>query len=223
MPRLPLLAFLLVACQSSGYHQARAASDRTENYGEELERLAKGIDQAAAALRTLAENPGDSPRSNRETFQTFEREQLNLRDAAADARRAFERMETKAELFFGAWSEDTAAIQGADLRKSAETRRSALEAGFRTLGSGQVELEKALEGFLAELEDLRLYLEHDLTAAGIGSAREPLTRVQTDARTLRERLGAQARAAEAARASLEPLKDQAPPPRAPARAEPRVR
>lgn len=214
----PLLACLLVACQNTGYQRARAASERTEGYGEELERLARGIGLASEALRTLAENPGDSPRSNRETFQTFERERLNVLASAEDARRAFERMDGKAERFFGAWGEDAAAIQGADLKKSAETRRAALEAHYTTLEKGQTELDQALERYLQELLDLRLYLEHDLTAAGIASAREPLARLLADGQALRERIGTQVRAADGARASLAPLKEQAPAPRTPAEA-----
>lgn len=208
---LPLVALLLVhGCANAGYERASATADKTGAYRENLGRLAEVIGLASEGLRALSENPGDSPRSNRETFETYARELTNLEAAAERSRKTYGRMDGRAERFFGGWNEDTARIANADLKRGAEERRVALQANYERLAQGQLELDAALERFVRELTDLRLYLEHDLTAAGIATARATIQQAFADGAALQQRLAAQARATEAARAALAPLQAQAP-------------
>ena len=213
MPRTPVLVVLLTAlgaCKSSGYEQAGAAADRTASYREDLVRVREQVGLTTEALRALSESGSDSARSNRETFETYARELTNLGAAAAHSRKTYGKMDGRAETFFGGWTEDAARIEDADLKHSAEQRRAALQANYAKLAQGQVELDAALERLVRELDDLRLYLEHDLTAAGIASARPTIAKTSADGAALQERLAAQARASDAARDALEPLKEQAP-------------
>jgi DUF2959 family protein len=207
---LPLL-FLGSACQSSGYARAGKAADKAEDYRDDLMRLREQVASASEALRALGENPGDSPRSNQGTFQTFERELANLEDTASRAREDYGRMQDRAQLFFGTWNEDAARVTDADLKKSSEVRRSALQANFARLEQGQVEVEEAVAKHVQSLTDLRLYLETDLTATGIAMAAPTLARVVEEGEVLRQRLESQIRAADEAQASLEPLEDLAQP------------
>jgi hypothetical protein len=205
-----LVVFLAGACQSSGYERAGATADKATKYREDLVRLREEVALASEALRALSENPGDSPRSNQGTFQTFARELANLEASAKRSRKDYGRMDGRAEEFFGAWSADAARIANADLKHSAEQRRAALEANFVTLEKGQLEVDQALTQHVQALTDLRLYLGHDLTAAGIASARSTLTKVFAEGKALEERVAAQIRATDSAHESLEPLKDLAP-------------
>lgn len=219
MLRIPLLRFVALvaplaccagACQSSGYERAGAAADKATTYRENLVRLREQVAMASEALRALSENPGDSPRSNQVTFQTFTRELANLEGSAKRSRKNYGRLDGRAEDFFGGWSQDTAQITDADLKLSAEQRRAALEANFVALEQGQLEVDQALAQHVQALTDLRLYLEHDLTAAGIASARPTLSKVFASATALEGRIQAQIRATDAAHDALEPLKDLAP-------------
>lgn len=208
---LQLVALLLVgACATQGYERASAAADKTAAYRENLVKLADVIGLTSGSLRALTENPGDSPRSNRETFETFARELANLEASAKRSRKTYGRMDGRAERFFGGWNEDTARITNADLKRSAEERRVALEANYERLAQGQLELDVALESHVRELTDLRVYLEHDLTAAGIASASGTIQDVFANGTNLQRRLAEQARATQAARDSLAPLQQQAP-------------
>jgi predicted secreted protein len=211
MLRIPALVLVLTsACSSSGYERASAAADKTGAYRDNLVRLEQQVGLAAEALRALSENPGDSPRSNKETFETYTRELANLEAASKRSRKTYGKMDGRAERFFGGWNEDTARITNADLKHSAEGRRAALQANYATLERGQAEVDLALARFVGELTDLRVYLEHDLTAAGIASARSTIEQAFASAAALRAQLGAQVRASDSARGSLEPLKDLAP-------------
>jgi hypothetical protein len=211
MVRTPLVVALalLGSCASSGYARASATSDKTAAYHEDVVRLADQVGVATATLRALSENPGDSPRSNRETFETYAREVANLRIASKRARKDYGRLDGRADRFFGGWSEDSARITNAELKRSAEERRAALLASYEKLAQSHLETEVALERFILELDDLRVYLEHDLTAAGIASARKTIEKAFTDAAALQERLGALAEDTERASASLAPLQAQA--------------
>src|SRR5262245_27794980 len=226
MPGIPALLLVLPlagACAYSGYERARATADKTAAYREDLEHLRAQVGLTTGALRALSENPGDSPRSNRETFETYARELANLEAAGASARKTYGRMDGRAESFFGGWTTDTAEIADADLKHSAEERRAALQANYARLAEGQQGVERALAGFVDDLHDLRTYLEHDLTAAGIASARATIAKTFQNGAALEERIAAQARATDAARGSLEPLKELAPSQQPPLTGSARVR
>jgi len=217
MVRIVALTLLLIvasACASSGYERASAAADKTSAYRDNLVRLGEQVGLTTGALRALSDNPGDSPRSNQETFETFARELANLEARAARSRKTYGRMDGRAESFFGGWSEDAARITDADLKKSAEARRTALQANYQKLAEGQLAVDQVLEHHVRALTDLRLYLEHDLTAAGIASARNTIQKALTDGAALREQLREQVRATDEARDALAPLKDLAPSQRA---------
>ncbi|NOT30301.1 MAG: DUF2959 family protein [Planctomycetes bacterium] len=207
---LPLVVSFALACASSGYERASATADRTAAYRDNLVRLREQVALAVEALRALSENPGDSPRSNKETFETYTRELANLEAASKRSRQTYGRMDGHAESFFGGWSEDTARITNADLKHSAEERRAVLQANYERLAQGKLEADLALAGFVGELTDLSLYLEHDLTAAGIASARSTIEKAFANGATLQDQLGVQVRATDSARAALAPLKDLAP-------------
>lgn len=211
---LRILALLLVlpfalGCASSGYERASATADRTAAYRDDLVQLREQVGLAVEALRALSENPGDSPRSNKETFETYARELANLEAASRRSRKTYGRMDGRAESFFGGWSEDTARITNADLKHSAEGRRAALQANYERLAQGKLAVDLGLAGFVSELTDLSLYLEHDLTAAGIAKARATIETAFASGATLRDQLEAQVRATNSARAALAPLKDLA--------------
>lgn len=208
----PLLLALAAAsaCASSGYERASATADKTSAYRENLVRLGQQVGLTTDALRALSENPGDSPRSNRETFETFARELANLEARAERSRETYGRMDGRAESFFGGWSEDAAQITDADLKKSAETRRTTLQASYEELAQGQEAADQALARFVRVLTDLSLYLENDLTAAGIAQARSTIQKALADGAALQVQLGDQVRATDEAGGALAPLKDLAP-------------
>ena len=210
--QLPTLLLLAVpsACASSGYERASAAADKTSAYRDNLVHLGEQVGLTTEALRALSENPGDSPRSNHETFETFERELANLEAGAARSRKTYGRMDGRADTFFGGWSEDAGRITDADLKKSADARRAALQANYVKLAEGQAAADQALGRFVRALSDLRLYLENDLTAAGIASARGSIQKAFTDGAALSEQLRQQIRVTDEASEGLAPLKDLAP-------------
>jgi len=213
MPRKFAITLLLAgasACVSSGYERASATADKTAAYRDNLVRLGEEIGLTTEALRALSDNPGDSPRSNQETFETFERELTNLEDGAARSRKTFGKMDGRADTFFGGWSEDSAEITDADLKKSSESRRAALKANYDRLEEGQRAADEALARYVHTLTDLRRYLENDLTAAGIASASASIQRAFPDGAALRKQLEEQVRATDGAREAIEPLQDLAP-------------
>jgi hypothetical protein len=197
------------ACVSSGYERASATAKKTAAYRDDLVHLDEQVGLTTEALRALSENPGDSPRSNHETFETFTRELANLEAGAAHSRKTWGKVDGRAETFFGSWSEDAAQITDADLKQSAEARRTALQASFRRVAEGQASTDQAVGNFVRSLTDLRLYLEHDLTAAGIASARGSIQKALAEGVALREQLHQQTRATDEAREALAPLKDMA--------------
>jgi hypothetical protein len=207
-----LLACSLVSCatSSAGYERAAGTANRTQSHRENLVDLRDQVGLTLDSLRTLSESPDVLPRSNRETFETFARELRNLEHDAESARKSYGRMDADAGRFFGGWSEDTAAIVDADLRQRAEDRRVALQASYAELSHAQRDTDVALAGFVRRLDDLRVYLEHDLTAAGIASAAKPIADALAEGALIQQSLSDLAHRADAAQAGLEPLKAQAP-------------
>lgn len=207
-----VLACSFVSCTASnaGYERAAATADGTQAHRENLVDLRGQLGLTLDALRTLGESPDVLPRSNRETFETFARELRNLEHDAENARKSYGRMDARAGQFFGSWNEDTAAIADADLRKRAEDRRAALQASYVELAREQRDTDVAVAGFMRRLDDLCIYLEHDLTAAGIASAAQPIADALAEGARIQQSLSDLAHRADAAQAGLEPLKAQAP-------------
>jgi hypothetical protein len=213
---LALLAVLLLAgCLRTGYQRAGATADGTVAYHQELVRLRAQVGLATDALRGLSENPGDSPRSNQETFQTFALELVNLERAAARARKLHGKVDARAASFFGAWTRDTAALTDAELKASAAARRQALEANFQKLEEGQAGLEAAMARYTQELGNLRTYLEHDLTAAGLAQAKRSIQAAFVNGALLQDQIEAQAALSRQAAHDMGPLKELAPLPKKP--------
>jgi len=212
LPFAVLAALAAPACLGSraGYERASRTADRTATYREHLVRLRDQLGLTAEALGTLRASPDVLPRSNRETFQTFARELTNLDSAVERTRKDYGRMDEGALIFFGGWVSDTAAIQDADLKKRAEERRIALQANYQKVAQGHGELDAALTRHLRELEDLRVYLETDLTPAGITSVDDRIARALAVSSELQERVSDQAHATDAAQSGLTPLQAQAP-------------
>jgi len=211
-PALLLCVFLVTgACASrSGYARASATAEKTESYHDLVVSTREQVGLAVDALRALAENPGDSPRSNQETFQTYARELANLESLALLSRKTYGKMDARAELFFSGWTEDAAQITDAELKQSSEARRKALEANYQKLSEGQRETDQALVHFVHQLSDIRLYLEHDLTSDGIASAKKSIDKAFAEGAALQDHLSALAHASDEARAALAPLRAQAP-------------
>ena len=207
---LPLALAVAGACASSGYERASATADRTSAYRDDLVRLGQQVGLTTDALRALSENPGDSPRSNQETYETFARELANLEARAERSRKTYGRMDGRAETFFGGWNEDAARIANADLKESAASRRAEMQANYVRLAEGQKASDQAVARFVQELTDLSLYLENDLTNAGIARAKTTIQKACTDGAALRKQLDEQVRATEAAHEAIAPLQDLAP-------------
>jgi hypothetical protein len=210
-PAAALLLFAaLASCRShSGYERAATTADRTAAHRENLVELRGQVGLTLDALRTLSDSPDVHPRSNRETFETFARELRNLEREAERARKSYGRMDSGAGQFFGGWGEDTAAIADADLRERADDRRKTLQASYVELSREQRDVDVALAGLVRRLDDLRIYLEHDLTAPGIAGAAEPITDALAEGARIQQRLSDVAHRTDTAQAGLEPLKAQA--------------
>src|SRR5262245_32425646 len=206
------LAGLVGSCLGprSGYEQASATADETEEHREAVERLRDQVGLTLAPLRGLLENPSDSPGSNHETFQTFERELANLALASERSHESHERMNASAQRFFGDWSADSARIVDADLKQSAGERRETLQANYDRLARGEAAADASVERFAAHLEDLRVYLEHDLTAAGLSAARGTIAKAFDEGSKLEAQLTELVRQTDEAKKSLASLQAMTP-------------
>lgn len=208
---LVALLALAAACQSgrSGYERASTTSRRIAAYRDNAERLGAGIGLTLGSLETLAQSPDVAPRSSAETFQTFERELANLEDLAAASRKLYGKMDARAQEFFGKWIEESATIENAELGKRADERREAVQASYKKIGAARLPAEQSLSRLLADLGDLRTYLEQDLTAPGLASAKDPIEKASQEGARVRELLSEIVRAADAAREALAPMEAQA--------------
>jgi hypothetical protein len=209
---LTMLALLASACQSrrSGYERARDTSEQLEEYRTVTLRLSDQVGLTLDSLLTLAQEPNAELRSSAETFQTFERELSNLELLSAKARRLYGKMDARAQAFFGGWTQESAMIESVELRQRAEERRAAVQASFHTLSQSRLESDLLLQRLIDQLGDLRAYLEHDLTGAGLASAKDQIAQAVQDGRALQELLGASAEAEAAAMEALAPLEARAP-------------
>ena len=209
---VPLLALAIAAgCQSgrTGYERASTTSRRIAAYRDNADRLREQIGLTIGSLQTLAQSPNVAPRSSAETFQTFERELANLEDLAASSRKLYGKMDARAQEFFGKWIEESATIENADLERRADERREAVQASYKKIAEQRLPTDQALARLLDELGDLRTYLEQDLTAPGLASAKDLIEKASQESARVQELLSEITQAADAAREALAPMEAQA--------------
>jgi hypothetical protein len=127
--------------------------------------LLKGqIDKIVGALKELTSKPQADPSAQ---FELFSQELGILEGKVEKAVQQRTAMETVVEDQFLAWEENLKQLRDEELRARAADRRAATEATYSEIQQKLAELRTVWGPFMADLTDIRQYLNDDLTKVGL--------------------------------------------------------
>ena len=162
------VAAMLSGCATSGYKQADKTGAGIASFRDEVVNLKHAVDGAMENLNDTAETAATDPRK---AFQAFAKSVDKVESARAKVGKRAADMKAAGDAYFKQWEAQLANINNPEIRDLAQERKAKLNVIFGKLRP-LVEQSKAdFDPFLADLKDLRTFLNQDLTIAGVDAAK----------------------------------------------------
>lgn len=198
-----LLSLSQAACLTSppGYERAEKVRDRLAAQRASVVEISAEIGLTTETLLELSQG-GSDPRP---VFDRFVESLEAMSDASEEAAGYARATDDAWKAFSRSWEQDTAGIGSTAVRERAERRRSDTAALFEGLRTARERADEALVPYLAQLSDLRKYLENDITPTGIESAKDLFRTAQQDGGRVRERFQDLASRIDQVRNSIAPV------------------
>ena len=173
------LAFLSISCAPKGAYQQAAATGRSlDDTRTQLITTKTQISQTIAALDDLVQKPHGDLKDQYKAFadnvDKLNRSYSSTRDRVLDIR-------SNRDAYVAQWQTDLNTLTSETLRERARSRMDDTKANFSKLGDSINAVNNAAAPLLADVNDLKRYFGGDLTATGVKSAPDIVTRTHTEA------------------------------------------
>ncbi|HEX5222013.1 MAG TPA: DUF2959 family protein [Verrucomicrobiae bacterium] len=173
---LAITALLLAGCASAGYKQAEKTGAGITEYREEIFKGKQAIDATMQSLAQISATANTDPRP---AFHQYGKDVATLESASARIRKRSQELQAKGDLYFKQWQQEIATVQNPEIRKVSEEQKAKMQATFDSIQKHTDPLKAQMEPWLADLRDLRTYLNNDLTVSGIDAAKPLFEKVQS--------------------------------------------
>lgn len=181
----PVLLVLLAGCQSTGVATSSATVKSLTEVRDALSHSEDKVDNVVQSLNALAKVEGDM----KGQWRNYEKA---VTAVEADSKRVSELRDEAKErkaAYLKGWEERMINIKDADLRMRAEERRDAATKELDELGKQVDEARDSYRQWMANVVDIRTYLESDLNHAGVQSVADKIEKVTAGAGSLKKEIG----------------------------------
>lgn len=165
----------LCGCATSGAQLGADAVQSMDALGSDLAAAGNQINVVMVALDDLTLGTDLARAHERFTGACSKLESLAGRSASA-ARS----LESRGDAFYARWERDLDAITSPLVRERSAQRAAASRERFERIAANVSAVKEAFDVLLVDLSDLRTYLEYDLNAEGVFSARDLITVARED-------------------------------------------
>jgi hypothetical protein len=179
------VAFLAVACASSGV-------DRTDSLMKGLDNLAKAsstaredIGKVTGTLKALTDGAGNDPRG---AFRQYQAEVGKVAASRAAVSSAGASVRQSMDAHFTAWEKDANQMSNADIREASMKRRDAARETMSSLEPKIAEAGKTFDAYVSNLRDIEKFLGADLSAGGVSAASSAISTATDQAEDVTEAL-----------------------------------
>jgi archaellum component FlaC len=182
---LALAAVLAVVagCVSKSYDKGSATSAALQASADAVAQTSTKVNDVLAALNNLTfKSQGDlrnqydafvSAAKNLDTTtQTLDAKVVQMRDAAA--------------AYAESWTNQIAAITSADLRQRSTERMNEVTAKLKEVDASYEGVKNSIKPFTNDVKDIQTYLGTDLTAGGLNTIKDIVSKTKVDAVPLRD-------------------------------------
>lgn len=162
---LTIIALFLctTSCQSTGRSRAENLQSDLTDIQESLTEGSDHVDKTIFALNALPTEQTDLTKP----YEKYVDELEDLESHAKSVRKESDDLREKGQAYFEAWQKDMAAITNESLKKQSEERKEELKAAYAKIDEIKADSRKMFDTFLTNLQDIRKYLDTDLTPAGV--------------------------------------------------------
>jgi hypothetical protein len=197
----------LTGCKSTGYDRTSGTVSTMEQIVKDLNAGKQQIDKTVASLKRVVETADTDPRP---AFQEFSKDVTTVESIASRVRGRAESMRKQTDAHYAAWEKELTKMSSEDLRDRSQERMDLMKKEFAKIDEAFQKTSEAYDPFIADLKDVRLYLEQDLNPTGIKSASDVIKKTEKDATTLESRVDKAISVIEEVKKKVAPLQ-QAPP------------
>ncbi len=180
-----LASLLIIGCSHSGYERSNRFSNELDSFASRSTDTQEGINEVILTLRDLIRQPSSDLVPQ---FRDYRRAVSDMETEADRFSRRFDDVARAGDEYFRTWEHDTTLIESEDVRAVSDQRRSVQLERYRAVFQNAEQIEADMKPFLSKLNDVRLYLDSDLTMAGINAASPFLSDVEARGFPLRDRL-----------------------------------
>jgi archaellum component FlaC len=182
---LALAALLAVAagCVSKSYDKGAATSAALSSTADAVAQTSTRVNDVLAALNNLTfKSQGDL----RDQYDAFVSAAKNL-DASTDNLEAkVIQMRNAAAVYAESWSNQLAMIQSPELRQRSTDRLNEVTTKFKDVDTSYEGVKNSLKPFTSDVKDIQTYLGTDLTAGGLDTIKDIVSKTKVDAVPLRD-------------------------------------
>ena len=183
-----VLVAALAACNSTkGYDRAGATVATMEQLSEEL---ATGKTQMDTVMDTLGKIQETAETDPRPAFQEFTKAISALESTASRARSRADSLRNQTTAHYETWEKELMTMGSGDLKDQAEGRLEKARERFGKLDESLRAVGEAYDPVMAEVKDLRTYLENDMNPSGIKSASSTIKKLGTSGDSLKKKADA---------------------------------
>jgi septal ring factor EnvC (AmiA/AmiB activator) len=180
---LAALLAVLAGCVSKSYDKGAATSAALQSSANAVAETSTKVNDVLAALNNLTfKSQGDL----RNQFDAFVSAIGKLDKSNDKLGSKVAEMQARASVYFDNWSNQLAAIQNEELRKRSIARKDEVTARLADVNTSYEGVKNSFRPFMSDVKDIQTYLGTDLTAGGLATVKDIVTKTKVDAVPLRD-------------------------------------
>ena len=174
---------VLAGCASKSYDKGAATATATQSAAAAVAQTSTKVTDVLGALNNLTFKSEGDLRIQYDAFVSAT-EKLDKSIAALGAK--VTAMRDAAAAYSDNWSNQLAAIQSEDLRQRSADRMNEVTSQLKEMDASYLGVKSSLRPFMGDLKDIQTYLGTDLTAGGLATIKDVVSKTKTDAVPLRD-------------------------------------
>jgi len=174
---------LVAGCASKSYDKSAATSAALASTADAVSQTSTSVNGVLAALNNLTfKSQGDL----RNQYDAFVSASKDLDTAMGKLDAKVVALQATGAAYINDWTNQLSRIQNEELHQRSTERKDAVAAKLKEVNASYLAVRDSLRPFTSDLKDIQTYLGTDLTAGGLDTVKDNVTRTKTDAIPLRD-------------------------------------
>ncbi len=179
---LAALLAVVAGCVSKSYDKGAAASAALQSSADAVSETSGKVNDVLAALNNLTfKSQGDL----RDQYDAFVSAAKNLNTSTDNLETKVIQMRNAAAVYTESWTNQLAMIQSPELRQRSTDRMNEVTTNLKDVDTSYEGVKNSFKPFTSDLKDIQTYLGTDLTAGGLNTIKDIVSKTKVDAVPLR--------------------------------------